>query len=47
MRTLTLQIYENGLQISTGLSSDSLFIEWRCIKGLSRIEGVFVLYGIL
>ena len=28
-----VKFYDKGLHISTGLSSDSLFAEWDCIKG--------------
>jgi len=30
-----IKFYEKGLQISTGLSSESLFVEWHCIRGVS------------
>ena len=30
-----VKLYEKGLHISTGLSSDSLFVEWDCIKGVT------------
>lgn len=30
-----IKFYEKGLQISTGLSSDTLFIDWNYIKGIS------------
>lgn len=30
-----VKLYEKGLHILTGLSSDSLFVEWDCIKGVT------------
>lgn len=30
-----IKLCENGLQIQTGLNSDSLFIEWQSIKGIT------------
>lgn len=30
-----VKLYEKGLHILTGLSSNSLFIEWSCIKGVA------------
>ncbi|KJR45583.1 hypothetical protein UF75_4018 [Desulfosporosinus sp. I2] len=30
-----IKLYEKGLHISTGSSSESLFVEWGCIKGIT------------
>ncbi|MDI6705498.1 MAG: hypothetical protein QME73_04490 [Bacillota bacterium] len=35
-----VKLYEKGLHISTGLSSDSLFAEWGCVKGVTCTKNV-------
>lgn len=38
-----VKLYEKGLHIPTGLSSDSLFVEWGCIKGVTCTKNVHAL----
>ena len=41
-----IKLYEKGLHISTGLSSDSLFLEWHCIKGITCTKNVQTLINL-
>jgi|GEM_PF-995769 len=41
-----IKLYEKGLHISTGLSSDSLFVEWGCIKGVTCTKNVQALINL-
>lgn len=41
-----VKLYEKGLLIFTGLSSDSLFVEWSCIKGVTCTRNVKALINL-